>query len=238
MFCFFFVSCGRLNLKLEDQVHFEKSTDITAMAIADLDGNGNPELVVAVMSSQINEFSERVPVSTYIYIFEKKKNKYRYIWKSGPLSYLNTQMDAVGEKINNIVASPNIDDHSVFLVSDKGNYKLEFIDGYYVMNPTEKQVDVGEVDKNMIEYLRAPVDDYSIFTGKNCDFFITGKKRESSYQITFYKIRYAHEIPFSFYARWNTVPLTSFKVIPGIRKNLFLEATTTGIVNIYSMKKI
>ena len=123
------------------------------MTVADLDGNGNPELVVAVTSSQQNEFFEQVPVSTYIYVFEKKKNRYRYMWKSGPLSYLNMQKNMTGEKISDILSNPNMNDHSVLLIGERNGYKLEFIDGYYVMNPSEQRIAVNNIDKNMVEYL-------------------------------------------------------------------------------------
>ncbi len=208
------------------------------MTIADLDGNGKPELIAAVMSFQKNKFSETVPVSTYIYVFEKKNNHYRYIWKSEPLFYLNQNKDVTGERIEKIISGAAIDDLSVTLVGDKENYKLEFIDGYYVMNSSLKQIEKNGFDKDLVEYLHDPVDAYFVFTGMRNDYFVTGKNNYFNYRITLYKISYLKSDPMIYYTRWNTVPLTAFKIIPGKKINMYIEATTVGTINIYSMKKI
>jgi len=182
--------CSKVSLSLEDVITFDEMTDISSASILDLDKNQKNEIVLASLTYRTNEYGERVPQDSSIFIFEKNTKKYKYIWKSSPLNYLTPTLSVVPEHIYNIQNNIQTNNIHILIYGEKKLYKLSFKNEYYHLDIIKNLSEYLPPNQDIPSYFSFPIRSFYLFSNNNKDyvFLNTGKKRESKFAI--YKVQY------------------------------------------------
>lgn len=228
--------CSKISLSFEDAITFDKMTDISCASIIDLDKNQKNEIVLASLTYRTNEYGERVPQDSSIFIFEKNIKKYKYIWKSSPLNYLTPSLAVVPEHIYDIKNNEKTNDINVLIFGEKKLYKLFFKKNYYHMNAIKDLSDYEQPNQDIPSYFSFPIRSFYLFSNNNKDYIFlnAGKKKES--KLSIYEVQYRNKGNIMKKKFERPIDLCiSLKVVKLNKKIYLLASTTSHNLKIYTI---
>ncbi|GEM_PF-5083127 len=231
-------SCYKQGLKNEDVIHFDSSVSIKATGMSDLDRNGNPEIAIAVTSFLKDEFKGDLPVSTSIFVYEKKKNKFRYIWKSSPLTILDKWKTPIAQEILSIKSSEREDDPSLHISGTEQDYRLYFSDNYYHLVNADKREEIEIPDMDVLDFLGYEADSIHYHAGSKEEYFLVTRNIIEKTEVTIYKIKASRKKPLVPYMHWTSPLLESITIVSGSPRDYVIESEAGGTVRIRSLKKL
>lgn len=232
------LSCSQHGLKTLDILRFDNSQSVRVSGISDLDGNGLPELVLGVSAFMDSAELGGLPFSTSVYIYEQKKGKFRYMWKSYPLTTLDRKGSPIPQELLSIDRTDRSNDSSLVIYAQDRSYLLHFSDGYYQLDEHDPQVDEEISNEDALEYLGYQPDTLAYFPGRKEGFFLATQVHEERTEISLYEVKASRRNPLVRIARWKTALLESVSISSGSTKDYIVEAGKDGSVRIRSLRKL
>jgi len=220
--------CSKVSLSFEDAITFDEMTDISSASIIDLDKNQKNEIILASLTYRTNEYGERIPQDSSIFVFEKNTKKYKYIWKSSPLNYLTPTLSVVPEhiyKIQNDIQTNNI---NILVFGEKKLYKLFFKNEYYHLDIIKNLSEYQPPNQDIPSYFSFPIRSFYLFSNNNKDYIFlnTGKKKES--KLSIYEVQYHNKE--NIMKKIFEQPIEPCITLKGVKldKKIYLLASTTS----------
>jgi hypothetical protein len=230
--------CSQHGLKTLDVLKLDDSLSVRVSAISDLDGNGLPELVLGVTSYMDSADLGGLPLSTSIYVYEQKKGKFRYVWKSYPLTTLDRKGNPMPQELLSIMRTDRSNDSSLVIQAQDASYHLYFRDGYYQLDESDPQTDEAISNEDALEYLGYQPDTLVYFPGRKEGYFLASQADGKTTDISLYAVKGRKRNPLVRIAHWKTAPLESISISSGHANDFVVEAGKDGSVRIRTLRKL